>query len=121
MKNIFFILLAFFIITAALSSQNWQKLEGTDPYINVILVTENEPDRFAIAADNAEIVSPFNPLDDVISFPQFGGGLFISNDGGETFSEAKLASYSVYAMAKNPENNDPQRYQFIQRWRGQLE
>lgn len=101
---IFFVFIMLCLITEQLSSQNWTKVEGTYPFINVIFVTEDNPDLLVVAADNAEIESPFNPLDDVINFPQFGGGIFISLNRGGTFADAKLATFSVYDIAQNPEN-----------------
>ncbi len=89
-----------------LSAQDWKKIDGTDPYINLIYLPENDPDMIIVAADNEEIETPFNPMDDVIKFPQFGGGIFISHDRGDTFGDAKLATFSVYAMLQHPEDDN---------------
>jgi len=108
MKIPTFLLALIIIITAFTNAnaQHWNKIEGTDPYINTIYVTENEPDKIFVGADNDEIESPFNPINDVISFPQFGGGLYISNDRGASFDDPKLTALSVYAVMQHPENND---------------
>jgi hypothetical protein len=87
-------------------AQNWIKIEGTEPFINDIYVTENEPDKIFVAADNDEISDPFNPLNDIVSFPQIGGGLIISDNRGNSFSEIKLPTLSVYAIMQHPENNN---------------
>jgi hypothetical protein len=87
-------------------AQNWSKIEGTEPFINDIYVVENEPNKIFVAADNDDIGDPFNPLNDIVTFPQLGNGLIISNDRGETFSDVKLPALSVYSIMQNPENED---------------
>jgi hypothetical protein len=108
MKIIGILFAIFFYIagTIIVPAQNWTKIEGTDPYINVIYLTESEPDKIIVAADNDEFETPFNPKNDVVVFPQFGGGLFVSADRGNSFSDAKLSTFSVYAIMQHPVNKD---------------
>lgn len=86
-----------------LFAQNWQKVNGTNPYINKIFSPVDEPNRIIVASDG----NPTDILLSEIDFPLVGSGCQESSDYGNVFNKYFLTGYPVYdiyASKKNPNN-----------------
>lgn len=88
-----------------LPAQYWTKLEGTSVYINGIFLNPNNPEMLIVASDDV----PTDFSEQYIQFPYFGvgqNGFRISTNGGNSFGEPILSSYSVYNIHQAINNNN---------------
>jgi len=96
------VLLALFSLNL-LEAQDWTKLNGTQPNINLIYSTKSNPDRLFCGSD----ILKTDFTKDKLEFPLIGNGLRISTNGGNSFGEEMMneefaSVYDVYQSKLNP-------------------
>lgn len=95
--------IAFVAIGAiTLNAQIWQKIDGTNPYINRIFSPNGEPNRIIVSsdADSTDLIAK------TVTFPYIGSGCQASNDSGTTFDTYFLTGNVVYDLYQSKLNND---------------
>ncbi len=99
------ILLAIMVLAAGTSyssAQTWQKSGSTYPYINRIIIDNNDPSKVWVASGHM----PVDLSLDFITFPNFGRGLMMSKDGGSTFPDTILNDFNVFDIIKSSREQD---------------
>jgi hypothetical protein len=87
------------LLPCALSAQTWVPVGGTAPFVHRILCPPEEPATVIVCADS---VPPI--LETYASNIQFfgGNGFVVSRDSGRSFSEPRLAGFSVRDILRLP-------------------
>ncbi|MFP4527491.1 MAG: T9SS type A sorting domain-containing protein [Candidatus Kapaibacterium sp.] len=98
-KLMIFIVFTVAVFTTTAIAQNWQKIGGTNPYINDIYVDAVSPDLLIVASDAVETI-----IDDASIFPSAGNGYLISTNRGQSFDDYRLVGYSVQKIFKSSLN-----------------
>ncbi len=86
-----------------MNGQTWQKMSGTNQYINKIFSPKGESNRIIVASDG----EPTDILANSIEFPYIGSGCQESTDSGYTFKNYFLTGmpvYDIYQSLKEPTN-----------------
>ncbi len=98
-------------------SQIWEKVDGTNPYVNRIFFDSANPEVMAVASDSI-------PMDideaDIAFYPIEGYGLLISSDGGKTFGEAKLSKFMVLDIIQAADKPDAWYASYVSMGRGSV-
>lgn len=95
-------ILFFLFQTLNIYAQNWTKIDGTADYINRIIFPPSDNQMMIVSSDSL-------PTDIFLDKPRLffrGFGYNISNDGGKTFAETKLDSFSVLDIMQIPLSPD---------------
>ncbi len=91
----------FFSMNLDSISYNWEKLSGTNNYVNFLRFSKYSKNTLYVGSDvQATDFSTNN-----ISFLFFGDGFQVSKDLGNTFSEPYLLDYSVFDVAEGFSDN----------------
>jgi len=95
------LMLLFSAASDELLSQVWEKVEGTNPFINRIYSQQGQPERIIVSSD----AEGTDILLSEMQFPYIGIGCQASSDSGKTFNQYFLTGmpvYDVYASKMNP-------------------
>lgn len=98
-------------------SQIWEKIDGTNPYVNRIFFDKSNPDVIAVASDSI-------PMDldeaDITFWNVESYGLLISRDGGQTFGDIKLDKFMVLDIVQAIDDSNTWYASYVNKGRGNI-